>query len=436
MEQVDVVVIGAGLSGLVAARELHRRGVDVLVLESADRPGGRALTETTALGSRVDLGGQWIGHGHHRITALAAELGATPFRMHTGTLPTVLDGGRALPAAAPPVLVAGLALAGIELLSRTGVPRRAGDRTLRSLLDRVPGRTARRLLEVALSAAWTADPDRFSVRAMTRMVRSQGGLRAALGTRGGAQDTLLVEGMGALVDGLAAGLGERLRLGERVVAVTDDGTGVTVHTATGPGSGTVRAGRVVVTAPPPTAARIRFDPPLPPERAALGTDLYMGSVHKAIAVYERPFWRDRTSAELLVLDPPGRAVFDSGPPDGPGHLCVLVAGPAAREIDGLDPAERRERLLGPLAAHLGGQVREPVGWHEKSWHLDEHAGGGYLALPLPGTTDGFPPVPSAPVGNVHWAGSETSAEHPGYLEGAVAAGLRVADELHDHRPGA
>lgn len=435
MEQVDVVVIGAGLSGLVAARELHRRGVDVLVLEAADRPGGRALTETTALGSRVDLGGQWIGHGHHRVTELAAELGATPFRMHTGALPTVVDGGRALPAVAPPVLVAGLALAGIEVLTRSGVPRRAGDRTLRSLLDRVPGRTARRLLEVALSAAWTADPDRFSIRAMTRMVRSQGGLRTALGTRGGAQDSLLVEGMGTLVDGLAAALGPRVRLGERVVAVTDDGTGITVRTGTDT-TGTVRAGRVVVTAPPPTAARIRFDPPLPPERAALGTDMYMGSVHKAIAVYERPFWRDRTSAELLVLDPPGRAVFDSGPPDGPGHLCVLVAGPQARAIDGLDPAERRERLLGPLAAQLGKRVREPVDWREKSWHLDEHAGGGYLALPLPGTTDRFPPVPSAPVGNVHWAGSETSTEHPGYLEGAVASGLQVADELHDRRTGA
>ena len=70
-----VAVIGAGMAGLIAARELQRRGIDVVVLESASRPGGRMLAETTALGSRVDLGGQWIGHGHHRFEALAAELG-------------------------------------------------------------------------------------------------------------------------------------------------------------------------------------------------------------------------------------------------------------------------------------------------------------------------------------------------------------------------
>ncbi len=67
-----VVVVGAGLSRLTAARALHRAGVDVLVLEAADRCGGRAMSETTALGSRVDLGGQWIGHDHSRIAASAA----------------------------------------------------------------------------------------------------------------------------------------------------------------------------------------------------------------------------------------------------------------------------------------------------------------------------------------------------------------------------
>src|SRR5262245_41260489 len=78
-----VVVVGAGLSGLTAARELHRHDVDVIVLEAADRLGGRAMSETSALGSRLDLGGQWIGHDHHRIKALAAEQGATEYAMHT-----------------------------------------------------------------------------------------------------------------------------------------------------------------------------------------------------------------------------------------------------------------------------------------------------------------------------------------------------------------
>lgn len=155
----------------------------------------------------------------------------------------------------------------------------------------------------------------------------------------------------------------------------------------------------------------------------------MGSVYKAIAVYETPFWRDGKGGEFIVLDGPGSAVFDSTAPGGPGHLCVLVGGRAARGLDGLDAAGRRSAVLGPLTAHLGPEVLAPVDWHEKSWHLDEFAGGGYVALPQPGTTEGFLPMPCAPVGDIHWGGSETASGHPGYLDGAIEAGERAAAEV-------
>jgi len=155
----------------------------------------------------------------------------------------------------------------------------------------------------------------------------------------------------------------------------------------------------------------------------------MGSVYKAIAVYPRPFWRDRASGELLVLGTPGGGVFDTSAPGGPGHLCVLVGGAEARELDGLDGASRRAAVLGPLVPHLGSEVLAPASWHEKAWHLDEHAGGGYTALPNPGTTEGFFPVACEPTGDIHWAGSETASEHAGYVEGAIESGERVAREV-------
>jgi monoamine oxidase len=76
-------------------------------------------------------------------------------------------------------------------------------------------------------------------------------------------------------------------------------------------------------------------------------------------------------------------------------------------------------------------VLHPACSHEKSWHLDEYVGGGYIALPPPGTTEGLVPVPPPPVGDVHWAGSETAAHHPGHLVGAVASGVRVANEVSE-----
>ncbi|MFB7297445.1 flavin monoamine oxidase family protein [Streptomyces rubiginosohelvolus] len=425
-----VVVVGAGLAGLIAARDLHRRGIDVIVLEAADRVGGRAMAETTVLGSRLDLGGQWIGHDHHRIMALASELGATQYPMHTGTLPQVIFRGRRMPVVSPSVLPAGLALAGIGVLTLTGSTRRWNDSTIVAWLRHLPGRASRRLLEVIASISWTADLDRFSVHAMSEMVRQQGGLRTILSTRGGAQDSLLVEGAGTLTDRLAADLGPRVRTGHQVTSITRDSAGATVQTA----SGAFRAAKVIITVPPPVAARIRHTPPLPTHRTHLESSTYMGSVYKAIAVYERPFWRDHGRAEFVILDAPGRAVFDTTAPEGPGHLCTLVAGPEARALDGMDADARRQALLGPLITHLGPDVAKPAGWHEKAWHLDEHAGGGYLALPEPGTTEGIMPMPCAPIGTIHWAGSETAGTHAGYLEGAIESGQRAAREVTDTLP--
>ncbi|WP_310784578.1 flavin monoamine oxidase family protein [Mycobacterium sp. Z3061] len=424
MRDSTVAVVGAGLSGLTAARELHRRGIDVIVLEAADRVGGRVLGRTSALGSRFDLGGQWIGHDHHLVPELAAELGVTMFPMHTGTLPTVIDGERRVSPLGPSMLVSALALAGIGVLARVGAPARLNASTLDRWLSRVPGRTARRLLEVVALISWTGDLDRLSVRAATDMIRYQGGLLTILGTKGGAQESLLVESAGALVERLAAELGPRVCTGHRVTSIVC-GDRVLVRTA----SGDVQADKAIVTPPPPVASRIAFEPALPPNLVALQRNTYMGSVYKAVAVYHRPFWRERGGGEFIVLDRPGSAVFDTTAPGGPGHLCVLVGGPDARELSALDAAARREAVLRPLVPHIGREVLEPADWQEKSWHLDEFVEGGYVALPKPGTTEGFVPMPCGPVGDIHWGGSETATGHPGYLDGAIEAGRRAAAEV-------
>lgn len=77
--EADVVVIGGGLSGLVAAREVLRAGLEPVVLEAADRVGGRILTQDVD-GIPLELGAQWIGDTHHRMRALADELGVETYR--------------------------------------------------------------------------------------------------------------------------------------------------------------------------------------------------------------------------------------------------------------------------------------------------------------------------------------------------------------------
>src|SRR5690606_9561252 len=120
----------------------------------------------------------------------------------------------------------------------------------------------------------------------------------------------IVEGAGTLAERLAAELGDRVVLDSPVTALRRDASGVTVESA----SGTYRAARVIVTVPPPTAARIEHHPALPDTRIRLQDNTYMGSVYKAIAVYDRPFWRERAEAELMTLTEPGIAFFDTSSP--------------------------------------------------------------------------------------------------------------------------
>ncbi|GAB4585887.1 flavin monoamine oxidase family protein [Nocardia sp. IFM 10818] len=423
MDKTTVAIVGAGFAGLTTARALRARGVDVLVLESAGRVGGRALTEVSAAGTPVDLGGQWIGHDHTRMSALAAEFGMTLFPTHTAGTTLMVDGTRRLETMPGTMASAGIALLRLELMARTG---RGSDRTtVAEWLSRIPGERTRRLLDVVLSEALAIDLDQVSLRALTTGITSAGGLRVMLGTAGGAQDCLLSGGAGGLARALAADLGSRVHLNRPATAITRTVDGVVLDTPAGP----VHAARAVVTVPPPVAAGIRHDPPLPPERSAAERNTVMGTMYKAIAVYDAPFWRERgLSGELVSLDGPVPAAFDISPPGGPGHVGVLVPGRAARALDALTPADRRDIVLRALSRHLGDRMMNPLSWHEKSWHLDPHVGGGYSALPKPGHLSALTRAGAA-TGRVHWAGTETAPRWTGYFEGAVRSGERVAAEV-------
>ncbi|WP_307837149.1 FAD-dependent oxidoreductase [Aeromicrobium sp. YIM 150415] len=424
-----MAIVGAGMAGLIAARELDRQGIDVLVLESADRVGGRVLAETSALGSRLDLGGQWVGYGHHRLEALAAELGATVFAMRSPRRPTILEGTTTVGTWLT-LAFATSRLAELEIRSRLRVPKSWASQTVEAWISSTPGSRTRQLLDALASVTTTADLDRYSMAAFAQMTRYQGGLASMMASKGGAQESLITQGAGTLAERLAADLAPRVLTGHGVLSIQHREDGVTLTTA----RGGIEAEQAIVTAPPPVAARIDYDPPLSGPISTLGRTTYMGSVYKAIAIFDRPFWRPRTSGEFIVLGDLPFAVFDTTPPDGPGHLCFLVAGRAARQLDHLTNAERRHLLLGRLAPHTGPEVLDPVDWHEKSWHLDEHVGGGYAAIPEPGTTDGFLPMPSQAIGRLHWAGTETAGEHAGYIEGAIESGERVAHEIIEARP--
>ncbi len=425
MKSADIVVVGAGFSGLVAARELQRKGLSVLVLEAADRVGGRAMTVYSAAGTAVDLGGQWIGHDHSRMRALARECGIPLFPTHPKGRMLVQEEGHSFSPFSLTGLVAVAALARLALMASTGLGMR-DDRTLADWLAGIGSRRARRVVEIALSTVTATDLDQVSLRALGDVIKASGGLVEMLGFKGYAQDALLTSGAGGLAEALAAGLRPAIMLNRPVLEIQHDDSGVTVRTP----QETIRARRVIMAVAPPVARAIAHQPALPEPRARLQRDTFMGTIYKAVIVYDSPFWREQgLSGELLCLDGLVASAVDISPPGGPGHLCVLLPGRAAHALDGLDAEARRDAVCNALATHFGESARSPLSFHDKAWHQDEFVLGGYVAWPRPGSFDAVAAAGSAPVGRMHWAGTESASRFKGYLEGAVRAGERAAAEV-------
>lgn len=439
----DVAVVGAGLSGLRAARSLADAGREVVVLEARERVGGRLLNLTLGEGVTLDLGGQWVGSDHVRVQRLAAELGVEIFPQHGGGRNLLDVGGKrrryrgTIPRLGPRVLWdVFLARRRFDRLARAvgaeepWVAERAAEldgETLAEWCERnVRTQVARELIGLAGRTVWGEGPERLSMLHVLFYVAAAGSFDKLIDTEGGAQQDRLDGGAQLLPLGLAEALGERVRLGAPVRRIEQGEDRVRVM-ADGI---EVEAERAIVAVPPAIAAKIEVEP-LPPGRPQLAERLRPGALTKCMAVYDAPFWRaDGLSGEAVTDAGPVTLTFDSSPRDGSaGVLLGFVGGPEARELAALPAAERRapvlaclERLYGPRAAH-------PVEYAEQTWSEEDWSGGGPTSNFGPGGWTECGPFLREPAGRLHWAGTETATVWSGYMEGALQAGERVAAEL-------
>ena len=444
-EQVDVVVVGAGLAGLLAARELLAANVSVLVLEARDRVGGRLLNHTLANGTVVEVGGQWVGPTQDRVLALADELGV-------GLFPTYIEGEHFLATdgavkryggedfALPQDASADVAEAWEHLQQMaTEVPLDEPWRATHA--DTWDAQTldswlvANAKTEVGLGYWRTMVPALFSAEAAEMSLlhflfycRSGGTLERLVATHDGAQESRLEGGSQRLASLLADRLGDAVRLGAPVTTIRQDDQGVVV---TYDGGGVVKAARAIVALPPTLAGRIRYSPALPPLRDQLTQQVPMGYVIKVQIAYPEPFWRaDGLSGSVFSLDDEVSVIFDNSPQDlSCGVLLGFLEGRHGRRAGKLAPEQRKELILSVFAKFFGSRAADPQEYVERDWAAEEWSRGCYGGRFGTGVWTGYGEALREPVGRIHWASTETAEIWNGYMDGAVRSGERAAREV-------
>jgi monoamine oxidase len=438
------VIVGAGLAGLAAARELSARGVAVVVVEARERVGGRVLNHDIGGGNVVEVGAQWIGPTQDRLAALAAQLGIETFPTHGAGENVIEYGGRlrryrgTIPRLNPVVLLdVERAQRRLDRLARS-VPLEApweapnaarldGQTAATWLRRNLATRAGRTLLELAIEAVWAAQPEDMSLLHVLFYIHSAGGLDMLFDTEGGAQQDRFVGGSQRIPIAMADVLGEeRMLLGAPVRRIEHGGHGVTVHA-----DGCVAGGRLAIVAVAPTlAGRIAYDPPLPGYRDQLTQRMPLGTVAKCMAIYDEPFWRGHGLSGQGTSDAgPVRLTFDNSPPAGmPGVLLGFLEGRRARELGRLPAHERRTAVVDTFARLFGPRAARPNAYVERLWAEEEWTRGCYGCHMPTGAWTSYGPALHAPVGPLHWAGAEYARVWNGYMEGAVRSGEQAAAE--------
>ncbi len=442
----DVIIVGAGLSGMTAAKELHEEGLKVLLFDGKDRVGGRTWSDSQFENGALDFGGMFIGTTHARSQRLGTEMGLEMVKARPagkmvwdlgdelliaedGSYPekTIGDGSDLKAALAK-------AFAAIDELARKvgkenpwEAPEAAelDSKTMATWLEEnVSDPLVRKIVGSDVTIITGVDPAEISLLFFAFYVAQCEDMYALQVTAnvmlwiGGAQQISL-----RIADKLPS---SSIHLSEPVIGVNHGEDGVEVLTE----RGSYTAKRIIMALPPSAAAQIMFRPELPPTRRQINRRTNFGRYLKLQIRYEKQFWLDKgLSGEIFSLAPGFFSLDVTRPGDKVATLVLFIGGSNYDRWFEQGEQRRREEMLTALARCLGEEARNPIAYIETNWNGVEFTMGGPVCSMPPGLMSTCGAALREPIGRIHFAGTEAAPAWTGYMEGAVQSGEAVAAQI-------
>ncbi|EAR25769.1 putative oxidoreductase [marine actinobacterium PHSC20C1] len=441
----DVVIVGAGATGLTAATELTRAGVSVIVLEARDRIGGRLWTDSID-GQMFEIGGQWVSPDQTALIQTLDELGLETYaRYREGDSVYVSSDGQVSRYTGD--------------IFPTGEATKAEITRLISLLDVL-------VAETDLEAPWNhpraTEYDRISYLTwlesqsdnreaidnialyvadamLTKPAHSFSLLQAMLMAASAGSfsnlvnadfilDKRVIGGLQQVPILLAKELGDDVvHLSQPVRQIRWSATGATVTSD----NITVQAKHVIVAVPPNLYDRINYVPALPRLRQQMQQHSSLGLVIKVHATYETPFWRDAglSGTAFSPYQLVHEAYDNTNYGDDRGTLVGFVSGEKADELLALTPRERQHRILESFAVYYGTEALTPAVYYESDWASEEWTRGAYAASFDLGGLTRYGAMQLEPVGPIQFGSSDLASEGYQHVDGAIRVGRRLASTI-------
>ncbi|GAA1447081.1 flavin monoamine oxidase family protein [Leifsonia poae] len=437
----DVVIVGAGASGLTAATELKKAGLTVAVLEARDRVGGRLWTDDVD-GATLEIGGQWVSPDQDALIDTLADLGLETYeRYREGRNIYISPSGERrtfegeifpVPPKTEHEIVS--LIDKLDALVAEIDPDRPWEHPLAEELDEISFRRwletqtddeeARLNIGMFIAGAMLTKPAHaFSALQALLMAASAGSFSNLVDAdfildkrvKGGLQQVPLL---------LADRLGDDVHLNAPVRTLRWDEAGVT---AIADGV-EVKARFAILALPPVLISRISYEPPLPRRQQQLHQHLSMGFVIKVHAVYETPFWREDgySGTAFSPYELVHEAYDNCYDGDPRGTLVGFVSDEAADAVFRLSAEERKARILESLSHYYGEKALSPVVYYESDWGSEEWTRGAYAASFDMGGLARYGADLRTPVGPIHFSCSDMAGKGYQHVDGAIRVGRETA----------